>query len=176
MPGFSVQELSDRAAIHDVIMRYAMSVDQRDWKTFVECFTPDAYAEYSGVAAGPGVEKILAHVKGIEDKAVSTHFMENQLIEVSGDVATVETYASSHLPWKQGEGPTFRVRGLRYESELVRQDGRWRIRRHTHGVDWERFDEGVMREGDRQPRSPTQNERAVPERPAPTVRPQGRKS
>ena len=154
MPGLDVRELQDRAAIHDVIMRYALSIDRRDWRMLADCFTPDAYAEYGGVPAGPGVAKILAHVRSIEGMAVSTHFMENQRIEVSGDDATAETYAISHLPWGRGERPTMRVRGLRYNSELVRQDGRWRIRRHMHAVDWERFDEGVVREADRQPRSP----------------------
>jgi hypothetical protein len=135
-------------------MRYATALDRRDWRMLVDCFTADAYAEYDGVPAGPGVEKILAHVKGLERMTVSTHFMQNQIILVSGDTATIETYAASHVPWGQGEPPVMRVRGLRYKSELVRQEGRWRIRRHMHGLDWERFAEGAVREGDRQPRTP----------------------
>ncbi len=41
----SAQELSDRAHIHDLLTRYAIAIDTRDWKLLDSCFTPDAFVE-----------------------------------------------------------------------------------------------------------------------------------
>lgn len=84
--------LEDRAAIHDLMARYAQGVDRRDWELVRSTFHPDAHddhGEYKG-----GVDGFLAWVSRRHEKVVqSMHFLGNCLVEFLGDdVALVETY------------------------------------------------------------------------------------
>ena len=50
-----LQELSDRAEINDVLIRYTRAIDTGDWDRLDTVFTPDAqidYTESGGIAAG----------------------------------------------------------------------------------------------------------------------------
>ena len=42
----SLQELSDRIEIEQLIVHYANSIDQRNWDGLDQVFTPDAYIDY----------------------------------------------------------------------------------------------------------------------------------
>ena len=42
----SLQELSDRLEIEQLIVRYSNCIDQRDWDGLDQVFTPDAYIDY----------------------------------------------------------------------------------------------------------------------------------
>ena len=42
----SLQELSDRLEIEQLIVRYSNCIDQRDWDGLDAVFTPDAYIDY----------------------------------------------------------------------------------------------------------------------------------
>ena len=46
------QELSDRAEIHDVIVRYGWAIDTKDWALLDTCFTDDAHVDYSSNPGG----------------------------------------------------------------------------------------------------------------------------
>jgi hypothetical protein len=133
----AVQELIDRAAIRDVMTRYARGLDRRDFDMVAGCFAPDATAEYSGEVLAPGVDAIVSYVRGLEHLPISMHFMGDMFIELDGDSAEVETYAIAYLVGAHGgseEG--VRVRGLRYRDRLARRQGGWAITHRVHTADW----------------------------------------
>ena len=134
-----VQDLLDRAAIHDVLVRYAQSVDRRDPALMAACFTPDAHADY-GYFAGDPPTFVDAIIKGVSRYASTMHFFGNQLVELAGDRASVETYAVAYMRRDDGGTTWDLVQGLRYLDECERRAGEWRIHRRVLKVEWERRD------------------------------------
>lgn len=134
-----LQVLLDRAAIGDVILRYAQGLDRRRFDLVRACFTPDAQAVYSGVALEPGVEHIVAHVSRIANTSATTHFMGPSLIELdpaTPDQADVLTPAIVYIALPENGVEVVRTRGLRYQDRFVRQGGTWLISRRVHTADW----------------------------------------
>src|SRR5579884_17566 len=43
----TIEELSDRLAIHDLMHTYARAVDGRDWELYRQVFTPQARIDYT---------------------------------------------------------------------------------------------------------------------------------
>ena len=139
----AVRELCDRAAIHDVLMRYARGVDRRDLDLVAACFTADA--AYDGTLAQGTIADALAALRGRLARYEHTmHFMGNQLIEVRGDNATCETYAVAYHRLSSDGPPHDLTVGIRYLDELVRQGEHWRIRRRVVQREWERTDAVVL--------------------------------
>ena len=131
-------QLLDRAAIHDVLLRYARGVDRRDLDLVAACFTPDA--AYEGSLAHGTIADALAALRVAVTRYTSTlHFLGNQVIELDGDAARSETYALAHHLLPDG---TLRIVAVRYLDELVRQNGGWFIRRRVAQREWERTEPG----------------------------------
>jgi 3-phenylpropionate/cinnamic acid dioxygenase small subunit len=137
----AVRELLDRAAIRDVLLRYARGVDRRDLDLVASCFVPGA--EYDGALGHGTVETALTALrKSLERYQSTMHFMGNQLIEVAGDTASSETYAVAYHRLLPGEGePALFVVGVRYLDDLVRAGDGWRISRRTVKMEWQKRDQ-----------------------------------
>ena len=134
----TVRELADRAAIRDVLMRYAVGVDRADLALVASCFTPDA--DYQGSLAQGTIAEALPALREARARFESTmHFMGNQLIELNGDQAACETYATAYHRLK-AEPDRALVVGIRYIDELVRQGEQWRIRKRVAKLVWQRYD------------------------------------
>ena len=56
----SLQEISDRLEIQDVMVAYCYAVDTRNWDALDEVFTADAVIDYSEMV---GVKGTLAEIK-----------------------------------------------------------------------------------------------------------------
>jgi hypothetical protein len=131
----AVQELVDRAAIRDVMTRYARGLDRRDFDLVASCFAKDATASFSGEKLAPGVEAIIEYVQAIRSVPTTMHFMGDMLIDFDGETAQVETYATVFVvESKAADG--VQLRGLRYTDRLIRQGGGWVIADRVHCVDW----------------------------------------
>ena len=133
-----VRELRDRDEIGRLIRTYAHGVDRRDWSLVRSCFSDDAEAQGSR-STGP-IEPYLAALRpGVEFYPTTMHFMGNQLIELDGDTARVETYAVAYH-WKDEvagtDHPENLVVGVRYLDTLERRHDGWRITRRQVAPDW----------------------------------------
>ena len=134
-----LRELHDREAIARLPQLYARGVDRRDWDLVRSCFTHDAVA--FGAWSGP-IDEYLPHVRTwIETYPVgaTTHLTGNQLIDLSGDSAHLETYLLT-VQWTQ-PGPAHAeppgaVSGVRYQDDVVRTPDGWRIARRKVDLDW----------------------------------------
>ena len=134
-----VRALADRAAIQDVVARYFAGLDRQDFDRVASCFTSDVVADYRGRVL-EGVDALVDITRGVRRYAVTTHFMGNYLVEVRGDTATAETYATDHLRIMQSGEEADMSHGLRYYDELVRKDGQWLISRRAMTSEWSRVD------------------------------------
>jgi 3-phenylpropionate/cinnamic acid dioxygenase small subunit len=133
-----LQSLLDRAAIQDVLLRYARGVDRRDLALVASCFTADA--AYDGTLARGLIGDALAQLpRAFARYESSTHFVGNQLITLDGDQASSETYTIAYHRLT-GAPRRDRTVAVRYEDDLVRTTDGWRIRRRVVRLDWERTD------------------------------------
>ncbi len=135
----AIRDLLHRAAIQDVLLRYARGVDRRDLDVVAPCFTPDA--AYEGALACGTITDALERLRdSIAHYESTLHFIGNQLIEINGDTAKSETYAIAyHRLTDGGEGRLFTV-AVRYLDELVHLGGQWRICRRVVRTEWQRTD------------------------------------
>jgi len=134
-----LQRLIDRAAIQDLLVRYAHCVDRRDIEGVVACFTPDA--AYRGSLGEGTIQDALVALRERMERYESTmHLLGNQLIQIDGDRATSETYAIAHHRINNNGDRRNLTVGVRYDDELVRRDGRWVICRRVVHMEWERDD------------------------------------
>lgn len=90
----NLEELSARAQIHDVLLRYCRGLDRVDMDLVRNAFHEDAWVQFpASLHVGP-VEGFLEFLTAEMPRFVRTmHFLGNSLIEFDGpDVAHVETY------------------------------------------------------------------------------------
>jgi ketosteroid isomerase-like protein len=135
----AVRMLIDRAAIRDLLLRYARGVDRKDLALVASCFTPDA--TYEGALASGTARDALAALPARMGRYESTmHFIGNHLIEVAGDTATSEAYAVAYHRQQLGGRSVDLVVGIRYLDELVRRSDQWLIRHRQVRREWTRSD------------------------------------
>ena len=133
-----VKALADRAALLDLVHRYAVTVDARDLAGLADGFSDHAAAEYAGGVRLEGREAIRSFMAeafqthmGID--CPSTHLMTNTLVDLDGDEAGLRTTAIACLTGQPGK---VIVRGLRYTDRCIREGQRWRVLHRRHEADW----------------------------------------
>jgi ketosteroid isomerase-like protein len=131
------QEIDDRVAIREVLLRYARGVDARDLALVASCFTPDA--AYHGALASGTIADALASLPDRMRRYTGTrHAITGQSIEVDGDSARSSADCTAQH-WLPGGG--CRTVGVRYRDELVRGPDGWRIVRREVDTLWTRSEE-----------------------------------
>jgi 3-phenylpropionate/cinnamic acid dioxygenase small subunit len=124
-----MSEEDDRAAITDVLVRYATAIDRRDWPLFGTCFTEDCTSDY-GAAIGEwsNREDLTAFmVSAHANMGHTMHRMTNLVVAVDGDSGTGRTYVHVILQLDR-ENPTtvYETFGF-YDDTFVRATDGWRI-------------------------------------------------
>ncbi len=132
----ALQGLVDKAAIRDLMARYARGVDGRDPDLIASTLTPDAHTDY-GEWDGKGRDNIVNWImRPSASHFRSTHFMGDQIIQSDGDTAEVETYAVAFSVRDVEGAPSVVITGLRYVDTMVRQNGQWLVRHRVLHHDW----------------------------------------
>ena len=132
-----IQALLDKQTITEVLTRYLRSVDRGDVETLRECYLPGAVEDHGGIWEGPASEYVDSIAKGIaHPKSLTSHVLSNVLIDVKGDTAFVESYATTFARVKSdGERYDCFV-GARILDHMERRDGRWGIARRQLLWEW----------------------------------------
>ena len=127
----SLQEISDRIEIHDLLVRYSHAIDTRDFDALDQVFTPDAFIDYTSMGGAKGT---LPEIKEFLRKAMAQfsgfqHMIANSMIDLRGDEATGRTICHNPMVMTKpnGEAHVFFC-GLWYLDRLVRTPKGWRIR------------------------------------------------
>lgn len=120
-----VQQLSDRAEIHDCMQRYARGIDRQDRALLRSAYHDGAVDDHVGFVGGVDdfIDWALAY------HATQTryqHYILNHTSEIDGDEAHAETY---YLFFGTDREPANHITtsGGRYVDRLERRDGRWAI-------------------------------------------------
>ncbi|MAE94705.1 MAG: hypothetical protein CL910_08605 [Deltaproteobacteria bacterium] len=131
MPPATLQELSDRLEIDDLLTRYATGVDRKDWDLWESCFTEDAVIDYTAFG---GIRGGVAEVRAWLEKTMamfpmSQHMILNKEIAIEGDTATSRAgfYNPMSLPLDDGENRLLFFEGGYYCDRLQRTSEGWKI-------------------------------------------------
>lgn len=131
----AVEEMVDRMAAAEVILRYGSSLDERDWARLSTCFVPEVT---SVLAGGPlmtgyaGLEEAVRVALGVYE--ATHHHIAGVEVDLDGDTARLRAnLIATHLQ----DGPPFVVGGV-YREELVRTVEGWRICHHQLDALWMR--------------------------------------
>ncbi len=135
-----IEELSARAEIHDVLLRYCRGLDRVDMTLVRGAFHDDAWVQFPESLHTGSLDGFVQFLSDEMPRFVRTmHFLGNSLIEFDGPtVAHVETYlqadhqASDRHHWK---GDYVKL-WARYLDRFELRDGVWLISRRKLAVDW----------------------------------------
>jgi hypothetical protein len=140
-----------RAAIADVVARYAIAVDTRDNGLYRSCFWPDATFTSGDVvmvgeqfldppqrAAHTPSRVMTGGAIGLDEVAASSHMCGMPSITVVGSTGTARTTCVAHLSGRRDGEAALLVRGLIYRDDLTEHGGEWRIQRRVHSCTWTR--------------------------------------
>ncbi|MFC9894312.1 nuclear transport factor 2 family protein [Nocardia sp. NPDC127579] len=130
----SLQEISDRLEIEDLMVRYSHAVDTGQWDLLDDIFTADAYIDYSAMGGASGdlasTKEFLAAT--LPNFPAYQHLVSNSSITVDGDTATARTMCHNPMVIKDSDGnQTLMFCGLWYLDAFARVEGRWRIARRV---------------------------------------------
>lgn len=146
MPPLSLREVSDRIEIQDLLVRYTVAIDSKDWKLLDTCFTADAQLDYTSTG---GIRGSYPEVRAWLEKALAAfpmtvHYISNSTVELEGDAARARTYVINPMGFPNPDGSLhiFTVGGY-YVDELVRSAEGWRIRKRRED---QAFLEGTLPE------------------------------
>lgn len=135
--GRALQELLDKQAIHEVLMRYCRGIDRRDLELLLGVFHPDALDEH-GIFDGNAQEFARMAMDMLEQFTATSHMIMNEYVQLDDDTAHVESYVlASHRSERDGRKVDMTM-GARYVDRFERRDGEWRIAHRAVVHDWNR--------------------------------------
>ncbi len=150
----SVEELSDREEIRQVMYKFFRATDRRDQQLARSVFWEDGHCESGDSRWMPSNLSDEFCERFGRDFESTIYYMINMIFKIEGDTAFVETYAIAyHLLSSRPEdildvvGPTRFAEldlskrhewwmGLRYISRFEKRDGAWRIKIHRYISEW----------------------------------------
>ena len=130
----SLQEISDRLEIQDLVYEYSAIIDQNRFDDLRKVFTEDAHIDYSAFGAPVGGLDVI--IRFLEQVMVMfpnhQHLNANVQIRVDGDAASgrVMCFNPQELAMPDGKTHIFMC-GLWYVDEYRRTEAGWRISRRV---------------------------------------------
>ena len=122
--------VADRIALQDVMLKYAAGVDERDFDLYASCFLENVEVVDFGEAQINGRDEWVEYVKGALDNYGPTqHMLGPQLATIDGDNAHCRTDVQALHYLKQPEGEILTLWAT-YETDMVRTDEGWKISKH----------------------------------------------
>jgi hypothetical protein len=135
----SLQELSDRLEIQDLLVAYSYAIDFRRWDELDDVFTPDAVIDYTETGGPRGT---LAETKAFLRKAMPMfsafqHNIATSQVILDGDTATGRTVCHNPMVIDKGtELPHVWFYGLWYRDRFARTAAGWRITERYEEASW----------------------------------------
>ena len=116
----------DRLAIHEIMAKYCQAIDLNRWEEFPSLFTEDCRLDFGnlmGVFEGPeGVQRFTDMMRNLG--LFMRHYNTNMVLRGDSERVQSESYV---LAITGPPGSSHQTTG-RYEDELVKVGGSWRIR------------------------------------------------
>jgi ketosteroid isomerase-like protein len=125
----SLQYVTDRMALADVMQNYVKGVDERDMDLYRSIFTEDVTASIGGVTY-EGADAWLAFIAAaLERFGPTQHMLGPMLAEIDGDTAECRTDLQATHYLKDQPDTTMTLWAT-YEQTMRRVAGVWKIARH----------------------------------------------
>ncbi|MBV8928950.1 MAG: nuclear transport factor 2 family protein [Mycobacteriaceae bacterium] len=132
----SLEEISDRLEIQQLLVAYSTAIDTRRFDDLDRVFTPDAYIDYAAMGGidgqYPDVKKWLSEV--LPNFPSYAHMLGNFDVRISyssaGDTATSRTLCFNPMVMGGDAGQVYFC-GLWYDDEFVRTPEGWRMSRRV---------------------------------------------
>jgi len=123
----SPKEVAD---ITEVLMRYALGIDGRDWELLRTCFREDLEADYGENGRWTSASAIVAWMQETHDPLGPTlHRISNVVVSPAQSGATSRAYV--HAVISANESVTVHAYGW-YDDELEKSESGWRIARRRY--------------------------------------------
>lgn len=128
----SLQEVSDRLEIQQLLVDYSTAIDNRQFDDLDKVFTPDAYIDYTAMG---GIDGIYSDVKAwlsqvLPNFPAYSHLLGNFDVRVDGDSAQARTICFNPMVLG-GDKQQILFCGLWYDDEFVRTADGWRMTRRV---------------------------------------------
>ncbi len=139
-----------RLAVHDVMHRYAIAIDTKDWELLKKVFSDTITADFRSfgnktVFEGPAADWIEIVRSTIQGMDATQHVMSNHLYGIDGTRAHGTSYIQAiHICKNDWGGDTYTVGG-HYTVEMSQRDEGWRIDKYALNVTWHDGDRHVLR-------------------------------
>ena len=135
----TLQDISDKLEINELLARYCHALDQKNWEAFQAIFMPDAILDFTAFGGPKGSPAELQEffTPILSSLASTQHTVSTIKIDLEGDNAAARSAAIVPMTAKTPEGKesTF-VSGLWYEDNLVRTPDGWKIKARTQVRSW----------------------------------------
>lgn len=136
----SLQEISDRLEIQDLLTAYSHAVDRRRWDDLDALFVDGAELDYRATGSIRGsLADLKAHLLQVMPMMLSyQHLVGTTELRVSGDEAEGRSICFNPMVIDTGEAGPPRVFfcGLWYRDRFIREDGRWRFSQRTQELSY----------------------------------------
>ena len=134
----SLQEMSDRFEIQDMLFRYADIIDRQAVDELNDIFTADAHIDYSAFGGSVGDrESTLDFLKqALPAFSASQHLNANVQIAVEGDTGTGRVMCFNPMEMPLGEEKQVFMLGLWYVDSYRRTAEGWRISSRKEEKSW----------------------------------------
>ena len=146
MASLTPEQVADRIEINDLLIRYTVAIDKKDYTILDTCFVPDAHLDYTSAGGIAGdYPKVRAWLeKALAPFPMTVHYVTNSVVELDGDQATARTAVLNPMGFQNPDGSMHQFTvGAYYNDELTRTPDGWRIR--------QRIEESVFMDGDLPP-------------------------
>ena len=131
----SLQEISDRLEIQELIARYSYALDSRDFDALDDLFTPDAVLDYTATGAIRGtLDELKAFIVDAFTMFAGTqHLTTATTLRFTDDANMAYGKSACHNPMVFGgdNKPKMMVIGLWYVDTFVRTPDGWRFQERT---------------------------------------------
>lgn len=138
-----IQQLEDRNAISDLVIKYATLIDRGDWAGFATVLTDPVHVDFSeaGVPAAdfPREQFIAFAAQGLDGWTARQHISPNHQVvfnDTDPDTAVCYSYMYAQHYKKDAPGGDFYLMRGTYDNHVVRGDDGWRIARLTQHISW----------------------------------------
>jgi ketosteroid isomerase-like protein len=128
----SLQEVSDRLEIQDLITRYSYALDSRDYDALDDLFTADAVLDYRATGA---IKGSLAEMKAFVAEAftmfaATQHLTTQTMLRFADEGNTAYGKSTCHNPMVFGGDlrPKMMIVGLWYVDTFKRTQNGWRFK------------------------------------------------
>ena len=126
----SLEEISDRLEIQQLLVDYSTAIDQRRFDDLDNVFTPDAYIDYRALGGidgrYPEVKQWLSQV--LPNFPMYFHMVSNAALKIDGDSAnsTIICFNPMQVNLPDGKAQVMFL-GLWYHDKFVRTAQGWRM-------------------------------------------------